>query len=207
MSLRDDRETVKKIYLILIFAVLLISFPLAGFAFEQGLASWYGGKFHGRITASGEIFDTNKLTAAHKTLPFGSIVKVTNLDNGKYVIVRINDRGPFVKGRIIDLSRAAAEAIDLVGKGVARVRLEVLSLGNSEKVYKIQVAAYREIENAEKLKAMLEKGEIQAIFEYGENNIVRVVIENVLQNQLDWTIARLKKLGIDDPLVRLEIKK
>ena len=82
----------------------------------EGVASWYGGKFHGRLTSSGEVFDTNEMTAAHRTLPFGTIVKVTNMDNGKSAMVKINDRGPFVDGRIIDLSRAAAEQIDMLGR-------------------------------------------------------------------------------------------
>lgn len=76
------------------------------------MASWYGGKFHGRTTASGEKYNMNALTAAHKTLPFGTKVKVTNKKNGKAVVVMINDRGPFVKGRVIDLSKAAHEKID-----------------------------------------------------------------------------------------------
>jgi rare lipoprotein A len=94
-----------------------------------GLASWYGAKHHGKRTASGEIFDQNKFTAAHRTLPWGSIVKVTNLENGKAVEVRINDRGPFTKGRIIDLSRAAARALGMVQSGVSPVRMELLSPG------------------------------------------------------------------------------
>jgi rare lipoprotein A len=94
---------------------------------EEGLASWYGGKFQGRRTASGEIFDTRQFTAAHKSLPFGARVLVTNLSNGRSVTVRINDRGPFVAGRVIDLSLAAAAAIGLAGRGVAAVRLEVLA--------------------------------------------------------------------------------
>ncbi len=95
-------------------------------AAEEGLASWYAGKFQGRRTASGEIFDTKLMTAAHKTLPFGTLVRVRNLDNGREVVVRINDRGPFVDGRVIDLSRAAAEAIGLIGPGTGQVRLEVV---------------------------------------------------------------------------------
>jgi rare lipoprotein A len=93
---------------------------------ESGIASWYGVPYHGRRSASGEIYDMEKLTAAHPTFPFQTIVEVTNLDNGKRVIVRINDRGPFVKGRIIDLSHAAAKQIDLLGPGTARVRLKVI---------------------------------------------------------------------------------
>ncbi len=94
---------------------------------ESGLASWYGAKHHGKRTASGERFDQTKLTAAHPTLPWGSIVKVTNLENGRSVEVRITDRGPFAKGRIIDLSRAAAKVLGMLGAGVAQVQIEWLS--------------------------------------------------------------------------------
>jgi rare lipoprotein A len=98
---------------------------------ETGLASWYGRRFHGKLTASGEVFNQEKFTAAHRTLPWGSRVKVTNLANGKSVEVRINDRGPFGKGRIIDVSRAAARVLGIVGSGITTVRLEWLS--DSEK--------------------------------------------------------------------------
>jgi rare lipoprotein A len=91
---------------------------------ESGIASWYGPGFHGKRTASGERFNTNELTAAHKTLPFGTRVRVKSLTNGKEVVVRINDRGPFVKGRIIDLSQAAAQALGL--SGIKQVTLERL---------------------------------------------------------------------------------
>jgi rare lipoprotein A len=94
---------------------------------ERGLASWYGEEFDQQTTSSGETFDMYELTAAHPTLPFGTIVRVTNLRNGKHVDVRIIDRGPFVEGRIIDLSLAAAEFIDMVNSGVARVKVEIIS--------------------------------------------------------------------------------
>ena len=94
---------------------------------ETGVASWYGEPFHGRRTASGETYDMRQLTAAHPSLPFGTRVRVRNLDTGKEVEVRINDRGPFTKARIIDLSRRAAEAVDLIGPGTARVRVTVVS--------------------------------------------------------------------------------
>ena len=98
---------------------------------EEGIASWYGGDdgFEGKPTASGEIYDSSKLTAAHRELPLGTEVEVTSLDNGRVVRVRINDRGPFVHGRIIDLSKAAATAIAMIGPGVARVRVVVLEPG------------------------------------------------------------------------------
>ncbi|WP_442968786.1 septal ring lytic transglycosylase RlpA family protein [Ramlibacter sp.] len=100
--------------------------PAAGEPFQRGVASWYGLSFHGRRTASGERFDMNALTAAHPTLPFGTRVKVRSLVNGREVIVRINDRGPFARGRIIDLSHAAARAIGLLGPGVKRVALTLV---------------------------------------------------------------------------------
>lgn len=104
---------------------LLLSTPAltASAVAEEGGASWYGPGFHGRTTASGEKFDTNDMTAAHKTLPFGTNVVVENLDNGKSVTLRINDRGPFIKGRIIDVSYAAAEYLGIIKRGTARVRL------------------------------------------------------------------------------------
>lgn len=92
----------------------------------SGTASWYGSKFHGRRTANGERYDMNQMTAAHRTLPFGTKVRVINERNGRAVVVRINDRGPFAGRRIIDLSRGAAGAIGMVNSGVARVKLEVL---------------------------------------------------------------------------------
>lgn len=92
-------------------------------AIETGVASWYGPNFHGKLTANGEVYDMDGMTAAHRTLPFNSEVVVENLDNGKTTRVRINDRGPFAKNRIIDLSRAAATEIDMIGPGTARVRL------------------------------------------------------------------------------------
>ena len=92
----------------------------------DGAASYYGKGHHGKKTANGEIFDMKRLTAAHLSLPFGSIVKVTNLSNQRSVIVRINDRGPYVAGRIIDLSQAAAERLDMVEVGIVQVKVEVL---------------------------------------------------------------------------------
>ena len=93
---------------------------------ETGMASWYGDQFHGRPTATGERFDMNALTAAHKTLPLPGLVEVTNLANGRRVVLRVNDRGPFVDGRIIDLSRGAADALDLRRAGVGEVRVRYL---------------------------------------------------------------------------------
>ncbi len=93
----------------------------------SGIASWYGPGFHGRTTANGERYDMYAMTAAHKTLKFGTKVKVTNNTNGKSVVVRINDRGPYVGKRVIDLSRSAANAIDMIGPGTADVTIEILT--------------------------------------------------------------------------------
>lgn len=106
--------------------------PTAQGYVEDGLASWYGPGFHGKPTSTGEPYDMEAMTAAHKTLPMGTHVKVTNLDNGRSTILRINDRGPFVSGRIIDLSRAAARELDTKRTGLARVRVEAVQVAQEE---------------------------------------------------------------------------
>lgn len=124
---------------------------------ETGYASWYGDPYHGRRAANGEIYDKNKLTAAHLTLPFGARAKVTNLENNRSVVVRITDRGPFVKGRIIDLSLAAARKLQMLGPGTALVRLEVQSVGEetASGSFAVQVGAFRERATAERLEQSL----------------------------------------------------
>ena len=102
---------------------------LVAFYNEDGIASWYGPNFHNKVTANGEIFDQNKVSAAHKTLPLPSIVKVTNLENKKYIYVRINDRGPFVNNRIIDLSKQAAIELNFYSKGVEKVNVQLIESG------------------------------------------------------------------------------
>ena len=112
-------------------AVLALALPFgsAQARVQEGLASWYGEQFHGRPTASGELFDSSDMTMAHPTLPFGTRVRVTNLRNGRSVEVRVNDRGPFVGSRIADLSHAAAVTLGMMRRGIARVRIEVLGAG------------------------------------------------------------------------------
>jgi rare lipoprotein A len=123
---------------------------------EEGTASWYGIPFHGRRAADGEIFDMNTMVAAHRTLPFGSIVRVTNLRNGRQTEVRIIDRGPFVEGRVLDLARDAAVALDMIGTGTAPVRIELLS-GSSPTAgyFTVQVGAFTDRTNAENLRDRL----------------------------------------------------
>lgn len=124
---------------------------------ETGIASWYGEDFHGRKTANGEVYDMYAMTAAHRTLPFNTRVRVTNLDNGQKTEVRINDRGPFVPGRIIDLSRSGAKQLGMLGPGTARVLVEARGFyaGAAQSVegtYAIQVGAFLEKENAYRLR-------------------------------------------------------
>lgn len=124
---------------------------------QRGHASWYGGKFHGRATASGEIFDKHGLTAAHRELPLGTWVDVTHLGNGRTVRVKVNDRGPFIRGRMLDLSRGAAQVLGMINEGVAEVRIRVVpappdavrtaSTSNADPVY-LQVGAFRDRDGA-----------------------------------------------------------
>ncbi len=111
---------------------------------ERGVASWYGPGFDGRMTASGERYDMHAATAAHRTLPFGTVLEVHNLDNGLTTRVRINDRGPFKKDRIVDLSLSAARAIGMVGPGTARVELRTIVLGGGDRRYVVQLGAFQE---------------------------------------------------------------
>lgn len=124
---------------------------------EIGVASWYGHPYHGRASASGEIYDMEQMTAAHRTLPFGTMVHVENLDNGLTTEVRINDRGPFVDNRIIDLSHAAANAVNMVGPGTANVRLTIVAppARPEPAVFAIQVAAFANHDNAARMVARM----------------------------------------------------
>ena len=131
--------------------------------YQEGIASWYGGKFHGRLTASGEVYNMYDMTAAHKVLPLGSIVVVENLENGKRVTVKINDRGPFVKGRIIDMSYAAAKKLGFAEKGLARVRIYLVDKNEASGIcYAVQLGAFFSESNAERFVEILAKEGIEA---------------------------------------------
>jgi len=134
---------------------------------ETGVASWYGHPYHGRAAANGEIYDMEKMTAAHRTLPFNTWVRVYDLDTSKTTEVRIIDRGPFVDGRIIDLSHAAARDIDMIGPGVARVRIEVIRTppNAAPALFGVQVGAFRVRANAENIRSRMEA-------EYGAARLV-----------------------------------
>lgn len=136
----DTRRIVKKLPMTLILSLAMVVFitgcgkhegdsasGISSFGLERGLASWYGEAYQYRKTASGELFDMNKLTAAHRTLPFGTVVEVQRMDNGRRVQVRINDRGPYVDGRIIDLSRRAADQLGMLDIGLAEVVLRIVN--------------------------------------------------------------------------------
>jgi rare lipoprotein A len=170
---------------------------------ETGIASWYGYPYHGRRAANGEVYDMEAMTAAHRTLPFETWVRVENLSNRKKVEVRVTDRGPFVEGRIIDLSRAAARAIDLIGPGTARVKLVVIApprraparapapVASGDAAppvpaaapapsarFAVQVGAFRDRSSAERVRAEMEAryGTAQLVERPGELSLWRVLV-------------------------------
>ncbi|HZD51521.1 MAG TPA: septal ring lytic transglycosylase RlpA family protein, partial [Woeseiaceae bacterium] len=185
---------------------------------ERGIASWYGKKFHGKPTSSRETYDMNAMTAAHRTLPLPSWVRVTNLRNDRSVVVRINDRGPFVPDRLIDLSYAAAQALDIVEAGTAPV--EVVALDYREappdvvvaaspartpadssadpKLY-VQVGAFGDVENARRRFELLQTGGIEPAFVHQDAALYRVRIGPIADAaQYDAIVLKLKDLGISE---------
>src|SRR5438093_8005504 len=180
----------------------------------EGLASYYAEPYHGRRTASGEIFDSyREMTAAHRTLPFNTIVRVTNKNNGREVDVRVNDRGPFKDGRVIDLSVKAARQIDLVRTGTAPVKLRVMkgsaapaASGSARPVYAVQVGAFENPRAAQQLKQQLEKKypevTVQAV--PGEKTVYRVRIGRESDIQTANRLAsQLRKQDFEPLVVRL----
>ena len=147
---------------------------------ETGVASWYGHPYHGRPAADGEVYDMETLVAAHRTLPFNTWVRVVNLVNSKTVDVRIIDRGPFIDGRIIDLSHAAAREIEMIGPGVVQVRLEILSTPESAPTgtFAVQVGAFRDRDNAERVRASMEAryGSARLVIRQGNPSVWRVLV-------------------------------
>lgn len=167
---------------------------------DEGAASWYGGRFQGRLTASGEIFDTNEFTAAHRTLPFGTVVEVTNTENDRNVEVRITDRGPFVQGRVIDLSRAAAVELDMLEAGVAEVSVCVVSPAENSDVA-LQVASYSVEENARRTRErLLDEGFAAVIRE--DDGVHRLLVEDVAEHRVESTQEELEALGFRGAFVK-----
>lgn len=167
---------------------------------DVGYASWYGDQFHGKKTASGETYDMYAMTAAHRRAPFGTQVRVTNLDNGRQTMVKINDRGPFVRGRIIDLSRKAAEEIGMVGSGTAKVKLEFLDQAPIDRgdIY-VQTASFGSQSNAQDYLSTLQKTlpDLNARI-YSENNLYRIRTGPYADlKDAEEIVRRLKRSGFD----------
>lgn len=194
--------------MMILLITLLPIFTLSAEApiiYQQGIASWYAGEFQGRLTANGEIFDTNKISAAHKVLPFGTIVRVTNLTNDLQVDVRINDRGPYVGERIIDLSKAAAAKIDMVKRGISNVTLEIIYLPEiPESAYdraedaeyiKIQVGAFSTVVSALKVYEQLQALELKAYAEVTENRLIRIYARWITQEEASQVRIILEEAG------------
>jgi rare lipoprotein A len=177
---------------------------------EEGIASWYGIPYHGRPAADGEIYDMEKLVAAHRLMPFNTWLKVTNLTNNKSVVVRVIDRGPFVNGRIIDLSKAAAREIDLLGPGVGRVRLEVVAAPqdiSSNDFYAVQVGAFSVYANAERVRSEYTQrfGTAQLVLKQGATPLWRVLVGKAASIAAAQDIAnQIRADGKDVFVVRLD---
>lgn len=194
---------------------------------ERGVASWYGQKFHGRLTSNREVYDMYAMTAAHKTLPLPTYARVRNLRNNKSVIVRVNDRGPFVHNRIIDLSYAAALKLDMIGDGTSLVEVTALTSADaagglperqttqapgrpdmaavsSPARSFVQVGAFGDRENADRRKALLQENGIDGVLVHTDSSVTptlyRVRIGPIAEVvEYDRIVAALERLGINDP--------
>jgi rare lipoprotein A len=187
----------------------------AGYS-ERGVASWYGPDFHGKRTATGETYDMNAMSGAHPTLPLPVWVRVTNLQNGRSVVLRLNDRGPFSKNRIIDLSRAAAEQLDMIRTGTALVEVQSLAAGTSAPApatrpagrFFAQAGAFAEPGNAERLAARLKEAGVASVrvaaAEVDGRRLYRVQAGPVGSvAEFDLLIDQLRAAGVDSPRLAL----
>ena len=182
---------------------------------ERGLASWYGTKFNGRATSSGELYDMCVFSAAHKTLPLPSFVRVTNLDNGRSLVVRVNDRGPFHSGRIMDLSYAAAVRLGVDRTGTARVELQAIGVdgrvaagerpesGDDQSL--LQVGSFGDKDNARRLKERLEDAGVDDVdidhAQAAGQDVWRVRVGPLPARELQALLQRLRQLGLPEPRV------
>lgn len=182
---------------------------LEGNFIEYGIASWYGPNFHGNKTANGEIFNTNELTAAHRTLPFNSIIRVVNSENDKSVIVRINDRGPYAKNRIIDLSKKAAEELDIIRDGTGKVTLFLLSDHDlpsnlKEPQYTVQVGSYKKRSDADNFSVQFSDSRVVKTIINGDA-FYRVYVGSFSsKNDAEDLLNELHRNGIDGFVKQVE---
>lgn len=209
---------------------VLFLFVFSSFAFSEVFksnveASYYAEKYHGRKTSSGEIFNMYAMTCAHKTLPFGTLLRVTNLRNNKSVDVRVNDRGPFVKGREIDLSKSAAQKLGMIGSGTARVKIEIINSAvagtktnteskskterktvpnatKSANFWDVQVGSFSTHENANKMAQNLLKSGFENVFFQKTSTVTRVVIKKIPDSKLELTESKLRANGYKDFVVK-----
>jgi rare lipoprotein A len=170
--------------------------PLSVGQVLRGEASWYGVEFHGKKTANGEVYDMHEVSAAHRTLPFGTVLEVRNLDNGRTARVRINDRGPYVDDRVLDLSKGAARRLGMVGTGVAEVEMEILSLPG-QPVFRLQFGAFRQEDNAhgliERLADLVPGARI-----YHEAPLFRVQLRDLVDSREARKLAKkIRQRGFD----------
>ena len=213
-----------KVKIIATVLLLASSFSFASVYMNSAEASYYAEKYHGRKTANGETFNMYSLTCAHKTLPFGTILRVTNLSNNKSVDVRVNDRGPFVKGREVDLSKAAAIKLDMIKTGTARVRIEIvnpksanpapatkdavtvahttLALAKELSYWDIQIGSFSSQENANRLAQTLIRQGFENVYFQKTKTVTRVVLKKVPSKSLGATEEKLRTNGHTSFLVK-----
>jgi rare lipoprotein A len=178
---------------------------------ETGVASWYGHPYHGRRAANGEVYDMEKLTAAHRTLPFETWVRVDNLSNKRSVNVRIQDRGPFVKGRIIDLSHAAARHIAMIGPGTAKVKLTVIAppedIGKQPELFAVQVGAFQDRDRAAAMEARMRErfGKAKLVERAAKPPVWRVLVgEEETMEAAEGLAEQVRSSGAAAFVVRLD---
>jgi rare lipoprotein A len=173
---------------------------------ETGTASWYGKELHGRKTASGEMFDMYALSAAHRTLPFGTIIRVTNLDNLKSVSVKISNRGPFIKSRVLEVSYGAAQELGFVAQGTVRVTIETLEEVHAPSLYTVQAATFAEEENARLLKERIRRkfeGVSIVTFETNLARFFRVLVGSYAsQERAEQAASKLMLEGLEPIVMR-----
>ena len=215
--------------ILLLLFLILPSLSFSGVYKANAKASYYAEKFHGRKTANGEIFNMYAMTCAHKTLPFGTVLRITNLSNNKTVDVRVNDRGPFVKGREIDLSKGAAQKLGMIKTGTANVRIEIVSgagvhvPASSSSVAKraggassqketsssvywvVQVGSFSSLENANRLAQGLLREGFENVYFQKTSSAVRVVLKKVPDSKLKETESKLRDYGHADFIVKKEL--